>query len=128
MKTLLNTLVLTLGVASLTFAARPVYGYAQSGYARSYYNTGGSYRIPQRDVVVVRDYYRGGHRLSRGNYRFSRGAYLPSGWQRNIRPVPVVVEWRLAPLPYGYRRGIYNGAYVVYDSRRGVVLDFFASF
>ena len=123
MKTLLKTLILTVGIASLG-AAQNNYGYAPRGY----YNTGGAYRIPQRDVVVVRDYYRGGHRLARGNYRFARGAYLPAGWQRNIRPVPVVVERRLAPLPYGYRRGIYNGAYLVYDSRRGVVLDFFASF
>jgi hypothetical protein len=125
MKTLLKTLVLTIGIASLASAARNDYGYANRGPGRV--NAGVvAYRIPRSEFVVVRDYYRG-QRFAPG-VRFTRGGYLPSGWQRRIRPVPVIVERRLAPLPYGYRRGIYDGAYVVYDSRRGVVVDFFASF
>ena len=129
MKTLMKTLVLALGITSLACAARRDYGYSQRGYDRSGVSVSVSaYRIPQRDVIVVRDYYRG-KRLPPGLARnFARGGSLPPGWQRRIRPVPVVVERRLAPLPYGYRRGVYDGAYVVYDSRRGVVLDFFASF
>ena len=42
--------------------------------------------------------------------------------------MPVIIEQRLAPLPYGYRRGIYDGAYVVYDSQRGLIVDLFLSF
>ena len=125
MKALMMTLVLTLGITSLACAARRDYGYDRRG---SVGVSVGVYRIPQRDVVIVNDYYRG-NRLPPGVARnFARGGSLPPGWQRRVRPVPVVMERRLAPLPNGYRRGIYDGAYVVYDSRRGVLVDFFASF
>ena len=60
--------------------------------------------------------------------KLARGGSLPPGWQKKIQPVPVVIEQRLAPLPEGYRRGIYDGAYVVYDSQRGLIVDLFLSF
>ena len=48
---------------------------------------------------------------------------LPPGWQKKIQPVPIVVEQRLAPVPAGYRRGILDGAFVVYEPNRGVIVD-----
>jgi hypothetical protein len=123
----MKTLLLTLAIAGLAIGA-PRDNY-RNGPNRSNYRVGVSvYRIPQPDVVIVRDYYRG-NRLPRGlQKKLARGGSLPPGWQRRFQPVPIYVERRLAPLPYGYRRGLYNGAYVVYDSRRGVLVDFFASF
>jgi len=127
----MKTLILGLAVTALAWAApgdhdrRDRYRSNHNDYD-GYYE--GAYRIPQRDVIVVRDHYRG-NRLPPGlSRKFARGGALPRGWQRRVRPVPVVIERRLAPLPYGYRRGIYDGAYIVYDSRRGILADFFFSF
>ena len=88
----------------------------------------GVYRIPEPDLIIVREHYRG-HSLPPGlQKKLARGGALPPGWQKKIQPVPVVLETRLAPLPYGYRRGILDGAFVVYDSNRGVIVDLVASF
>jgi hypothetical protein len=77
-----------------------------------------------RDVVVIRDYYRPYYRpvpvdVSRYYYR---GGYLPPGWHRRIRPVPVYLEPELVVVPRGYRRGIIDGQAVVYNDR-GFLLD-----
>jgi hypothetical protein len=123
----MKTLVLLLAVAALAWGHD--YGYVRWAPPRSNFQAGpGLYRIPQPDIVIVRDYYRG-HRLPPGLAKqLARGRALPFGWQKRIQPVPGIIERRLAPLPYGYRRGIHNGAYVVYDSRRGVLVDFFLGF
>jgi hypothetical protein len=87
-----------------------------------------SYRIPREEAAVVSDYY-GGRSLPPGlAKKLQRGGSLPPGWQKKIQPVPVVVEQRLAPVPSGYRRGIIDGAYVVYEPNRGVIIDVMASF
>lgn len=77
-----------------------------------------------RDVYVIREYYRPYHRpLPRGlRHRYYRTGYLPPGWARRIRPIPVYVERELILLPHGYRRGIIDGHAVVYD-RRGFIID-----
>ena len=77
-----------------------------------------------RDVVVIRDYYRPYYRpLPRGlRHRYYRSGYLPSGWARRVRPVPVYVERELVVVPRGYRRGIIDGHAVVYNDR-GFILD-----
>lgn len=123
----MKTLVMMLGVTTLAWGHD--YGYGRWAPPRSNFQVGISvYRIPQPDLVIVRDYYRG-NRLPPGlAKKLARGGALPPGWQKRMQPVPVIIERRLAPLPYGYRRGIYNGAYVVYDSRRGVLVDFFLGF
>jgi hypothetical protein len=77
-----------------------------------------------RDVVVIRDHYRPYYRpvpvdVSRYYYR---GGYLPQGWHRRIRPVPVYLEPELVVVPRGYRRGIIDGRAVVYNDR-GFLLD-----
>ena len=87
-----------------------------------------NYRIPREEVVVVSDYYRSRPLPPGLAKKLRRGGSLPPGWQKKIQPVPVVVEQRLAPVPAGYRRGIFDGAFVVYDSNRGLIVDVVASF
>jgi Ni/Co efflux regulator RcnB len=77
-----------------------------------------------RDVVVIRDYYR----PRRGSlppglrHRYARAGYLPPGWARRMRPLPVYVERQLGVAPRGYRRGVIDGHAVVYNDR-GFILD-----
>ncbi|MET0164914.1 MAG: hypothetical protein ABW318_07930, partial [Vicinamibacterales bacterium] len=62
----------------------------------------------ERDVVVIRDYYRPYYRpLPPGLHRhYYRTGYLPPGWAKRIRPVPVHVERELVVVPHGYHRGL----------------------
>ena len=86
------------------------------------------YRISRQEAAVVSDYY-GGRSLPPGlAKKLRRGGSLPPGWQKKIQPVPVAVEQRLAPIPEGCRRGIIDGAFVVYEPNRGVIIDVMASF
>jgi Ni/Co efflux regulator RcnB len=82
-----------------------------------------------RDVVVIRDYYRPYYRPAPrgGHYRYYRGGYLPPGWRTRVVHVPVYVEREFVPVPYGYRRGFIDGHAVVYNSR-GFILDIAAIF
>lgn len=77
-----------------------------------------------RDVVVIRDYYRPYYRPApRGHApRYYRSAYLPPGWAKRIRPLPVYVERDLVVVPRGYHRGLIDGHAVVYNDR-GFILD-----
>ena len=87
-----------------------------------------NYRIPREETVVVADYYRGRSLPPGLAKKLRRGGSLPPGWQKKIQPVPVVVEQRLAPVPAGCRRGILDGAFVVYEPNRGLIVDVVASF
>jgi hypothetical protein len=103
-------------------------------YDRGYYRDDHDYRDDRyyrhdryyrdRDVVVIRDYYRPYYRpLPPGlQKRYYRGGYLPPGWARRVYPVPVYVERELVVVPHGYRRGIIDGQAVVYNDR-GFILD-----
>ena len=64
-----------------------------------------------RDVVVIREYYRPYYRpLPPGlRHRYQRAGYLPPGWARRMRPLPVYVERELVVVPRGYRRGLIDG-------------------
>ena len=76
-----------------------------------------------RDVVVIRDYHRPHYRPGRGpRHRYYRSGYLPHGWAKRVRPIPVYVERELVVVPRGYRRGIIDGHAVVYNDR-GFILD-----
>ncbi len=77
-----------------------------------------------RDVMVIRDYYRPHHRaLPPGlRHRYVRGGYLPPGWAKRVRPLPVYLERELVVVPRGYRRGVIAGNAVVYNDR-GFILD-----
>ena len=87
-----------------------------------------NYRISRDEEVVLADYYRGRSLPPGLAKKLRRGGSLPPGWQKKIQPVPVVVEQRLAPVPAGCRRGILDGAFVAYDSNRGLIVDVMASF
>jgi hypothetical protein len=77
-----------------------------------------------RDVVVIREYYRPSYRtLPPGlQRRYVRSGYLPPGWARRMRPVPVYIERDMVRVPRGYRRGVIDGRAVVFD-HRGFILD-----
>jgi hypothetical protein len=77
-----------------------------------------------RDVIVVREYYRPYYRpLPRGvRYHYVRHGHLPRGWERKMRPVPVYIARDLHPIPHGYSRGIIDGHLVVHNSR-GLIVD-----
>jgi Ni/Co efflux regulator RcnB len=64
-----------------------------------------------RDVVVIREYYRPYYReLPRGvRKHYARRGHLPPGWAKRIRPVPVYVERQLPVVARGYRRGGIDG-------------------
>ena len=86
------------------------------------------YRISHEETVVVTEYYRGRSLPPGLAKKLQRGGSLPPGWQKKIQPVPVVVEQRLPPIPSGYRRGIMDGAYVVYEPNRGLIVDVMLNF
>jgi hypothetical protein len=77
-----------------------------------------------RDVVVIREYYRPYHRpLPPGlAKKYYRHGHLPPGWGRRVRPIPVHIDRHLHVLPRGYRRGIIDGHVVVFNSR-GLIVD-----
>ncbi len=89
----------------------------------------GNRYVRQRDIVVVRDYYRPYYRpVPRGvRAHYYRGGYLPAGWRTRVVPVPVYYEPQFVPVPYGYRRGFIDGHVVVHNSN-GFILDIAAIF
>lgn len=76
-----------------------------------------------RDIVVIRDYYRPRYRPARGvRFVYAPNHYLPAGWHGRLEPIPFALERRLPPVPRGYRRGLIDGYAVVY-SPSGFILD-----
>jgi hypothetical protein len=82
------------------------------------------------DVRFIREYYAPRYqRLPPGlAKKYYRTGHLPPGWQKKMRPLPVVVERHLMPLPRPYRRGVIDGAVVVYEPRTQVMIDVVALF
>ena len=78
----------------------------------------------EREVHVIREYYRPYYRPlpRRVRHHYYRKGYLPYGWAKRIRPVPVYVERELVVLPHGYHRGVIDGHAVIYNSR-GLIID-----
>src|SRR5689334_24915875 len=114
-------------IAVLVLAALPAAWAKKHGHEdRDDHERG--YRLSREEAVVVSDYYRGRSLPPGLAKKLRRGGSLPPGWQKKIQPVPVVVERRLAPVPAGCQRGILDGAFVVYDSNRGLIVDVMASF
>jgi hypothetical protein len=77
------------------------------------------------DVTVIRTHYEPRYRhLPKGlQKKVARGGQLPPGWQKKFEPFPVAVERRLASLPAGYRRGVFDGHAVIVDSRTNIIVD-----
>jgi hypothetical protein len=102
-------------------------------YAPGYYAPrpvwSGYYAAPE--VAVIRGHYAGrpyGH-LPRGYAkRLCRHGYMPRGYYRYVEPFPVYVERYLAPLPYGYGRGMIGGRAVIFNRSNGFILDVIAGF
>ena len=132
MKSLLSVMIAAAVLGGTVFVDHAEAGDRRRGYRRGevrYYERYDDryyhdryYR--DRDVVVIRDYYRPYYRpLPPGlRHRYYRAGYLPPGWARRMRPVPVYVEREMVVVPRGYRRGLIDGHAVVYNDR-GFILD-----
>lgn len=77
-----------------------------------------------REIEVVRTHYAPRYRhLPPGlAKKYARTGQLPPGWQKKMEPLPVVIERELVPLPAGYRRGVFEGHAVIYNSS-GMIID-----
>jgi hypothetical protein len=77
-----------------------------------------------REVEVIRTYYAPRYRsLPPGlAKKYARTGQLPPGWQKKMEPLPVAVERDLVVLPAGYRRGVFEGHAVIYNSS-GLIID-----
>lgn len=77
-----------------------------------------------REVEVLRTHYAPRYRnLPPGlAKKYARTGQLPPGWQKKMEPLPVVVERELVVLPAGYRRGVFEGHAVIYNSS-GMIID-----
>ena len=77
-----------------------------------------------REVEVIRTHYAPRYRnLPPGlAKKYARTGQLPPGWQKKMEPFPVVVERELVVLPAGYRRGVFEGHAVIYNSS-GMIID-----
>jgi len=107
--------------AEVRYERRDV-GYRGGRYDRRYDGRSDGRYFRSRDVYVIRDYYRPYYRPYPSRYVYARGGYLPPGWGRRIRPVPVYLEPELVVIPRGYHRGLIDGRAVVYNSR-GMIID-----
>ena len=77
-----------------------------------------------REVEIIRTHYAPRYRsLPPGlAKKYERTGQLPPGWQKKMEPFPVVVERELVVLPAGYRRGVFEGHAVIYNSS-GMIID-----
>lgn len=77
-----------------------------------------------REVEVIRAHYAPRYRsLPPGlAKKYARTGQLPPGWQKKMEPFPVIVERELVVLPAGYRRGVFDGHAVIYNSS-GMIID-----
>ena len=126
MKSLLSIMLVGVVLGGMVFVDRAEAGDRRRGNRRAeirYEHRDDRY-FRGRDVVVIRDYYRPYSRpLPPGlQRRYHRASYLPPGWAKRMRPVPVYVERELVVVPRGYRRGVIDGHAVVYNDR-GFILD-----
>jgi hypothetical protein len=77
------------------------------------------------EVTIIRHHYAPEYRnLPPGlQKKVARGGSLPPGWQKKMRPFPVDLERRLPVLPLEYRRGVFDGHAVIYNTRSNVIVD-----
>ena len=84
------------------------------------------FRPADREVII--HYYRRSPRdLPPGlAKKLMRTGTLPPGWEKRLRPFPVVVERQLPPVCAYCCRGVIDNYAVVYDRRTRIILDVFA--
>jgi hypothetical protein len=77
-----------------------------------------------REVEIIRSHYAPRYRsLPPGlAKKYARTGQLPPGWQKKMEPLPVAIERELVVLPAGYRRGVFEGHAVIYNSS-GLIVD-----
>ena len=76
------------------------------------------------DVEIIRHHYTPKYReLPPGlRKKYQRTGQLPPGWQKKMQPFPAELERECAPLPAGYRRGVFDAHAVIYNSH-GTIID-----
>ena len=76
------------------------------------------------DVEVIRRHYAPKYReLPPGlRKKYQRTGQLPPGWQKKMEPFPATLERDCAPLPAGYRRGVFDAHAVIFNSQ-GTIVD-----
>jgi hypothetical protein len=76
------------------------------------------------DTAIIREHYAPqSRRLPPGlAKKYARTGQLPPGWQKKMTSMPVALERRLAPLPAGYQRGVFEGHAVIYQPG-GLIVD-----
>jgi hypothetical protein len=101
------------------------YKHARIEENRRFDHFAGGHRFNPHDVRVMSAYYAPRYRsLPPGlQKKLYRTGHLPPGWEKKMRPIPVVVERRLAPLPRAYRRGVFDRYAVIYDPGTHVIVD-----
>lgn len=77
-----------------------------------------------RDVEIIRRHYAPKYRnLPPGlRKKYQRTGQLPPGWQKKMEPFPLTLERDCAPLPVGYRRGVFDAHAVIYNAQ-GTIVD-----
>jgi hypothetical protein len=77
-----------------------------------------------REVEIIRTHYAPRYRsLPPGlAKKYARTGQLPPGWQKKMEPMPAVIERELVVLPAGYRRGVFEGHAVIYNTS-GMIID-----
>ena len=129
MKRLVFVLSLSLTAATAGAATqKPGHGNPHKAEQRDYDDGHGkvAVRFSTGDERLIHEYYDPSRYRSLPpglRKKVARGEELPPGWQKRMQPFPVDLERRLGPLPRGYRRGVYDGRGVIYDSRSHVVID-----
>lgn len=97
----------------------------RAGYERDAVRTSVHVVFATSEVTIIRNHYAGQYRnLPPGlRKKVARGGQLPPGWQKKFEPFPVALEHRLPVLPPEYRRGVFDGHAVIYDTRSHVIVD-----
>lgn len=105
------------GPPAAYYPARPAY-FAPPVYAAPAYG----WYAP--DVDYLRSCYRGRYyEPMPAGYLLAPGRHIPPGLLRKMRPIPVYMERRLAPLPLGYSRGFIGGNFVLYNRNSSIAID-----
>ena len=73
--------------------------------------------LSRRDTAIIRQHYAPKRRSQPPSLlqKYEGPGQLPPGWQKEMTPMPLVLERQLRPLPAGYWRGVFEGHAVIYE-------------